>query len=238
MRRDDDDQFGAHTTGSLQLRLRLAVRRAPRGHVRTGLPRADLLRPLRTDVPRLHAEPGPAARASRRPTSSRCEASPPRAPVAPHAFDNRFDNLIVYSFTRGHGAQRRACARARHRGRGRDAVAGRALARRPSPRSARRTRTRAAMLQGRAERFGTFEVNRGLGPFTAGMIVLASERALRFHRTRIRPRAWAATRSSMRACATRSTSTGRRSSPPRTSPTSATRPPWDITRRDAGSCSP
>ncbi|MFZ3320855.1 MAG: TonB-dependent receptor [Usitatibacter sp.] len=88
-------------------------------------------------------------------------------------FDNRFDDLIVYSFTEG-----TVLNVSRARTQGLEAVAetqwlgarwkGTFTAQRPKDEDT------GAMLQGRAERFGTFEVSRGWGSFTAGMTMLAA----------------------------------------------------------------
>jgi vitamin B12 transporter len=88
-------------------------------------------------------------------------------------FDNRFDNLIVYDFTQG-----TVLNVARARARGIEALAETQWlgARWKAMFTAQKPRNEdtGAMLQGRAERFGTFEVNRTWGPVTAGMTMLAS----------------------------------------------------------------
>jgi len=87
-------------------------------------------------------------------------------------FDNRFDDLIVYD-----AAQATVLNVARARARGLEAVAetqwlgarwkGSFTAQRP------RDEDTGATLQGRAERFGTFDVSRAFGPWSGGVKLLA-----------------------------------------------------------------
>ena len=173
VRWDDDEQFGGHTTGSFSYGIdwpsvsRFAFTYAKGFRAPTFY---DLYGP---------SFPGYAPNPNLQPeetTSYELSAkSLPGSPVQWRLsyFDNRFDDLIVYDFTQG-----TVLNIARARARGIEAVAeaqwlgarwkGMFTAQRPE------NEDTGSMLQGRAERYGTFEVSRGWGSWTAGMTMLAS----------------------------------------------------------------
>lgn len=173
VRWDDDDQFGSHSTGTFSYGYdwpsvaRLAFTygkgfRAPTFY--------DLYGPTFPGY-----TPNPGLQPEQSTTYELTLRSLANSPLQWRLtyFDNRFDDLIVYSFTEG-----TVLNVSRARTQGLEAVAetqwlgarwkGNFTAQRPKDEDT------GAMLQGRAERFGTFEVSRGWGSFTAGMTMLAS----------------------------------------------------------------
>jgi vitamin B12 transporter len=173
VRWDDDDQFGRHTTGSFSYGIdwpsvaRFAFTygkgfRSPTFY--------DLYGP---------SFPGYAPNPSLQPeqsTSYELSArSLPGSSLQWRAsyFDNHFEDLIVYDFTQGTVLN---VSRARAQGIELTAEAGWLGAKWKGMFTAQRPKNEdtGAMLQGRAERFGTFEVSRGWGSWTAGMTLLAS----------------------------------------------------------------
>jgi vitamin B12 transporter len=173
VRWDDDDQFGSHSTGTFSYGYdwpsvaRLAFTygkgfRAPTFY--------DLYGPTFPGY-----TPNPGLQPEQSTTYELTLRSLANSPFQWRLtyFDNRFDDLIVYSFTEG-----TVLNVSRARTQGLEAVAetkwlgarwkGTFTAQRPKDEDT------GAMLQGRAERFGTFEVSRGWGSFTAGMTMLAA----------------------------------------------------------------
>lgn len=173
VRWDDDDQFGTHTTGSVSYGLewptvaRFAFTygkgfRAPTFYDLYG-PTFDGYAPN----PNLQPEQSTSYEISAR----NLEGASFQWRVS--AFDNRFRDLIVYSFEQGtvlNVSQARA--------RGVEAIVetawlgvrlrGMFTAQQPKDEDT------GAMLQGRAERYGTFDVSRKFGSWTAGVSMLAS----------------------------------------------------------------
>ncbi|HEY2628852.1 MAG TPA: TonB-dependent receptor [Usitatibacter sp.] len=173
VRWDDDDQFGGHTTGSISWGADWP------GVARFGLTYAKGFRaPTFYDLygPTF---PGYAPNPDLAPEETTSyEVSMKNLPGSSlqwrlSYYDNRFDNLIVYDFTQGTVLN---VARARARGIEAVAETGWLGARWKAMFTAQQPKNEdtGAMLQGRAERFGTFEVSRGWGSITAGMTLLAS----------------------------------------------------------------
>jgi vitamin B12 transporter len=173
VRWDDDDQFGSHSTGSFSYAYdwtgfaQLAFTygkgfRAPTFY--------DLYGP---------SFPGYAPNPSLQPEQSTSYEltvrNLPGSSLLWHAsyFDNRFEDLIVYDFTQGTVLN---VSKARAQGLELAAETQWLGARWKGMFTAQRPRNddTGAMLQGRAERFGTFDVSRGWGSWTAGMTLLAS----------------------------------------------------------------
>jgi vitamin B12 transporter len=173
VRRDDDGQFGARTTGSVSYGWELPTVMRIAGTYARGF-RAptffDLYGPSFEGY-----SPNPALQPER---SRSYELSIKSAASAPlqwrlSAFDNRFENLIVYSF-----AEATVLNVANARARGVEAaLEGRWLQTRfRAALTAQRPRDEATgkRLQGRAELFGTLEATRDFGAWSAGVSVLAS----------------------------------------------------------------
>jgi len=171
-RRDDDDQFGARNTGSLSYGMQVATWAQLAGTFGRGF-RAPTFNDLYLTAFTPFYVPNPDLKPERSKSGEISLRSVPAAPVAWRvtAFDNRFEDLIVAS------AQTVANVdRARIRGveaaldmtwwgtRVRASV----TAQRP------RNEDTGAQLQGRAERFGTLDVSRAWGRWSAGATLLAS----------------------------------------------------------------
>jgi vitamin B12 transporter len=173
-RRDDDDQFGSRNTGSVSygydfpgiVRLSGTLARGFRaptffdlyGQFPGYTPNPNLL-PERSKSIEYTVKSDPAAALQWRLT----------------AFDNRFDNLLVFTFTPTTSTVVNA---ARARARGLEAtleatwlgtrLRGSLTAQRP------RDDDTGLRLQGRAERYGTLDASRTFGPWTAGITLVAS----------------------------------------------------------------
>jgi len=173
VRRDDDEQFGKRNTGAVSYGVEWPSVATLAATVARGF-RAptffDLYGPSFEGY-----SPNPALLPER---SKSYEVSLKSAPTAPlqwrlTGFDNRLDNLIVFSFAAGTVLN---VARARVRGieasletRWLDtAWSARFTAQRP------RDEDTGFRLIGRAERHGAFEATRHFGPWSAGVSVLAS----------------------------------------------------------------
>ena len=211
VRWDDDDQFGSHSTGTFSYGYdwpsvaRLAFTygkgfRAPTFY--------DLYGPT---FPGYTPNPGLQPEQSTTYELTLRSLANSAAPVAPH--------LLRQSLRRPHRVQlhaRARCSTCRERER---------RASRPSPRprwlgarwkgtfTAQRPKDEdtGAMLQGRAERFGTLDASRRSGIVDRGHDDARKQRALRFHERGSPARGSRATPSSTRACATTSTRSGPRS---------------------------
>jgi vitamin B12 transporter len=173
-RRDDDEQFGSRNTGSVSYGydfpgvVRLSATFA-RGF------RAPTFFDLYGEFPGY--TPNPNLQPERSKSAEYTVKSDAAAPLRWRltAFDNRFDNLLVFTFTDTSSTVVNA-ARARVRGIEASLEAswlgaswrGSFTAQRP------RDEDTGLRLQGRAERYGTFDVARTFGKWTAGLTVVAS----------------------------------------------------------------
>ena len=173
VRRDDDDQFGKRNTGAASYgwefpsvaRITATYARGFRaptffdlyGPSFEGYSPNPELRPERSKSYELAVKSDPAARLQWRVT----------------AFDNRLEDLIVYSFAQGTVLN---VARARVRGVEAAFETQWLETRWRATFNAQRPRDEdtGKRLQGRAEHFGTFEATRSFGSWTAGVAVLAS----------------------------------------------------------------
>jgi vitamin B12 transporter len=174
VRRDDDDQFGTRNTGSASYGfdipsvMRIALTYARGFRAPTFF---DLYGPTFAGS----YTPNPLLEPERSKSYEIALKSDAAAPIQWRiaAFDNRFDNLIVYS-----PEQATVLNVARARARGVEAsidatwlgtrVRATITTQRP------RDETTGLRLQGRAENYGSIDASRSFGPWTAGVSVLAS----------------------------------------------------------------
>jgi vitamin B12 transporter len=173
IRYDDDSQFGTRTTGSASYGIELSPGMLVSGTYARGF-RAptffDLYGPT-SDF--YHPNPDLVPETSRSYEISATLQNALGARWRLSAFDNRYDNLITYDFT-----QLTVLNVARARARGLEMTVqadwlgahwrGAFTAQRP------RDEDTGLRLQGRAERYGTFEVDRPFGSWSAGLGVVAS----------------------------------------------------------------
>lgn len=174
VRWDDDSQFGQHTTGSVSYGLELSPNMLLAGTYARGF-RAptfyDLYGPT-SDF--YHPNPDLEPERSRSYEISFTVANAAAARWRLSAFDNHYDNLIAYSFE---DLTVLNVARARARGVEASVEAGWLGARWKGSVTAQRPTDddTGARLQGRAERYGTIEVDRPFaGAWSAGLTVFAS----------------------------------------------------------------
>jgi vitamin B12 transporter len=173
-RRDDDDQFGARNTGAASYGLdfpqlvRLSATYA-RGF------RAPTFFDLYGSFPGY--TPNPALQPEKSRSYEYTARSDPKAALQWRltAFDNRFENLLVFTFSGTSGTVVNA-ARARARGIEAALETDWLATRWRASFTAQRPRDEdtGLRLQGRAERFGTLEATRSFGSWTAGVTVVAS----------------------------------------------------------------
>lgn len=173
VRRDDDSQFGTRNTGSASYGIEWAPGFTIAATYAKGF-RAptffDLYGPTSSFY---HPNPAlePEGSRSREISATLAQALGARWRLS--AFDNRYDNLIAYDFTQLTVVN---VARARARGVEASVEAGWLGARWHASFTAQRPRDEdtGLRLQGRAERYGTIDVERAFGPIRAGLTVLAS----------------------------------------------------------------
>ena len=172
-RRDDDDQFGTRTTGSLSYGLDWPKVLRISGTYARGF-RAptffDLYGPTFEGY-----TPNPALEPERSKSYELAVKSDPAAALQWRltAFDHRFDNLIVYSFVE---ATVKNVAKARARGVEAELEGRFFEARIRAALTVQRPRddTTGLRLQGRAQRYASLDATRGFGSWTAGVSLLAS----------------------------------------------------------------
>jgi vitamin B12 transporter len=171
-RRDDDDQFGTRNTGSVSYGIQVATWAQLAGTFGRGF-RAPTFNDLYLTAFTPYYVPNPGLRPERSKSGETALKSLPAAPVSWRvtAFDNRFEDLIVATAQTVSNVDR---ARIRGVEAAIEATWWSTRVRASLTLQRPRNDVTGAQLQGRAERFGSVDVSRAWGRWTAGATVLAT----------------------------------------------------------------